>query len=155
MVVLFIVDKNVFSRVDITGSGQEQLSSWLPFDTHRPENANITRMPITAALQQKRIWCENCELILTYNLYIYTVKLFCYFYTFIHNGLWAIWAGQHAPYTLFLPRPARKEYNIPKLLNPTIYYIVQWDDGMIGPSFHHLIVSLLFWYTVNVYRQIN
>ena len=27
----------------------------------------------------------------------------------------AIWAEKHAPYTRFLPRPARKESNVPKI----------------------------------------
>ena len=29
--------------------------------------------------------------------------------------LWAVWAEQHAPYTQLLPRPAKKESNVPKL----------------------------------------
>ena len=30
-------------------------------------------------------------------------------------ALWAVWQEKHAPYTQFLPRPARKESNVPKL----------------------------------------
>ena len=31
----------------------------------------------------------------------------------VHTGLWAVWAEQRAPPTQFLPRPAKKESNIP------------------------------------------
>ena len=31
------------------------------------------------------------------------------------TGLWAVWAEQHTPHTQFLPRPARKVSNVPKL----------------------------------------
>ena len=31
------------------------------------------------------------------------------------TSLWTLWAEQHASYTRFLPRPTRKEFNLPKL----------------------------------------
>ena len=36
-----------------------------------------------------------------------------YFAQLVETSLWAFWVGQHAPYTRFLPRPARKETNVP------------------------------------------
>ena len=33
----------------------------------------------------------------------------------VSTGLWAVWIGQHAPYTQFLPKPTRKESNVQKL----------------------------------------
>ena len=33
----------------------------------------------------------------------------------LSTHVWAIYADQHAPYTRFLPIPARKEANVPKL----------------------------------------
>ena len=38
-----------------------------------------------------------------------------YFAELVKTGLWAVKAEAHASYTQFLPRPARKKSNVPKL----------------------------------------
>ena len=48
-------------------------------------------------------------------------------------------------YTRFLPRPAKKESNIPKLeaRNPAIFDTIWWDDGMIVPLSDGSIIILI------------
>ena len=57
--------------------------------------------------------------------------------------LWAFWTEKHAPYSQFLPRPARKESNVPKLIlgltvliyilwSKAIWYVPQFKNWAIG-----------------------
>ena len=40
--------------------------------------------------------------------------VFC-FAEVVSTGLWTLWSEQHAPYAQYLPRPARKESNVPNV----------------------------------------
>ena len=49
------------------------------------------------------------------------------------NWFWTIWFKQNALYTRFLPRPARKELNVPKLkINALSFYVTK--TVLVGPK---------------------
>ena len=65
-------------------------------------------------LTDRKEWPKN--VITVYILgHLKLLPLVVCFAELVYISLWAIWAEQHAPYPLFLSRPARKESNEPRL----------------------------------------
>ena len=72
-----------------------------------------------------------------------------YFAKLVKSSLWAVWVEQHAPYTRFLPRPARKESNVPKLRSYCLIYILCFPTSSVRDVFMVHFNNVIFYWCYN------